>query len=66
MFTSLLKDVIKDADECQDEATHKAKSRRSLSTGVSFPEESGCITFLVYGCVHPLQSSLNPQILEFL
>ena len=52
MFTSLLKDIVKDTDEEQDGDIHKVKPRRVLSAGASVPVELGCITFPVSGCVH--------------
>lgn len=51
MFTSLLKDTIKDRDEEQYEEIHKVKSRRVLSTGASASLALGCITLPLSGCV---------------
>ena len=36
-FISLLKDMIKDTDEQSAEETHKVRSERVLSTGISSP-----------------------------
>lgn len=47
MFTSLLKDMIKETDEQPGEEIHKASSGRVLSVGASVPMELGCITLLV-------------------
>ena len=41
MFSSLLKDMIKDTDEQLDEGIHKVRSGRVLSAGASVPVELG-------------------------
>ena len=50
----------------QIEEIHRVKSGRIWSTGASVTMELECITLLVLGCVHRLESSLNPILLEFL
>lgn len=50
MFATLLKDMIKDADEQPDER-HIKRSGRVLSIGASVPIELGCSTILASGCV---------------
>ena len=47
MFTSLLKDLIKDTDEEPDEGIHRMRSGRVQSAGASVPVELGSITLLV-------------------
>ena len=50
MFTSLLKDMIKDTDEQSDEEIYRARSGKVPSTGTSVPMELGCLTFPVWMC----------------
>lgn len=46
MFTSLLKDMVKDTDEQPDEEMNKVRSGRVLWTGAFVPIEFGCVIFL--------------------
>ena len=60
MFTSLLKDMIKDTDEQPDGEKQRVRSGKVLSTGASVPIELRCITPRPYcGCVHQPGSSQN-------
>ena len=59
-FTSLLKDIVRDTDQQQDDETHWVRSERTPSTGVSVPMELGYVTLLLHKCVHQPGSSLNP------
>lgn len=43
MFTGLLKDIIKDADEQADEDIHWARSQRVPNVGVFVPVQLGCV-----------------------
>ena len=65
MFTSVLKDMIKDTDEQPDEKTDRARSGRVLSTGASVSMELACLTLPICRCVDPPGSSLNPMLLGF-
>lgn len=49
MFTSLVKNIIKDIDEQPDE---QMTSENVPSTGVSVPVEFGCVNLPECGCVH--------------
>lgn len=59
MFSSLLKDIIKDTDG----ERYRVKSGRVLSPGASVPMELGCIILPVCGCVHQPGDSPNPMLL---
>lgn len=45
-----------------DEEVHTVRSERVPSTRIYIPLEKGCATLLACGCVHQVQSSLNPVI----
>lgn len=64
MFTSLLKDMIKDTNKHPDEEIHRARSGRVLEKD-SVPMDLGSITFPAWGCFHQPGSSLNPKLLGF-
>lgn len=51
MFTSLLKDMIKDTDGQSDEEVHRGRSGRVPSTGASVPWSWG-MSPSWYRCVH--------------
>ena len=53
MVTSLLKDVIKDADEQPDKKIQRVSSERVPSTGASVHAGLGWATLPVHGCVYP-------------
>ena len=54
MFTSLLKDMIKDTDDQSDKHTHSVRSGRVPSAGASVPVVLGYITLLLCGwSTHP-------------
>lgn len=61
VFTSLLKDMIKDADEQSDEEIHRAKSKKAQAQEL-LSMELGCITLPVWKCL-PAGSPLNPMLL---
>ena len=60
MFTSLLKNMIKDTDEQPDEEISWVRLGRVPSTAASVPMELVCVTLLLYECVQQPGSSLNP------
>ena len=51
MFTSLLKDMMKDTDEQPDEEIHRVRSGRVPKTGISVSLGLGCVSFLVWICL---------------
>ena len=63
-FISLLKDMIKDTDEQSAEETHKVRSERVLSTGISSPWSWGTSPPGMW-TVHPPGSSWNSMLLGF-
>lgn len=64
MFTSLLKDIVKDTNEEPDDEIHKAKSGRVPSTVVSVPVELEVHHLPVCRYVHQPGSSPNTFITE--
>ena len=61
MFTSVLKDMIKDTDEQPDEEMCRPRSGRVLSTGTSVRMELACLTLPVSGCVQPTWKAPKPH-----
>ena len=64
-FTSLLKHMIKDADEQSDGEIGRAISGKVPSAGALVPVELGHVTLLVCGYVYSTGSSSNPVLLGF-
>ena len=65
MFTSLLKDTVKDTHEQPDQEIHRARPGRDLSTGASVLLEVRCVNLPVHAGVHPSGSSMSPTLLQF-
>lgn len=63
MFSSLVKDMIKDTNDQPDGDVHRVRSGRVPSAGASVPLELGCITCV---CAQQPVSSPNPTLLGFL
>ena len=51
MFTSLLKDMIKDTGEEPDEEIHRVKSGSVPRAGASVPVKLECVTFSMWMCL---------------
>lgn len=51
MFTSLLKDMIKDTGEEPDEEIHRARSGSVPRAGASVPVKLECVTFSMWMCL---------------
>ena len=65
MFTSLLKDMIKDIDEQSDEEIHKVKSGRVLISRPLSPWSWG-VSPSQCAWLHQLGSSIKPVLLGFI
>ena len=64
MFTSLLKDTVKDTHEQPDEEIHRVRPGSVLSTGASVLLEVRWVNLPVHGCVHQSGSSMSPTLLQ--